>query len=372
MEDASTLVSYNTLLWLSFAVAFLFGAIGQRTHFCTMGAVSDIVNMEDWGRMRQWLLAMGVAILGAAGLHAVGLIDLDKSIYRSGHLIWLAHLVGGFCFGVGMVLASGCGSKTLIRIGGGNLKSLVVMLVLALSAYVTIRGLLGLFRVNVLEQVAVEIPGGQDLPNLLEIGLGMGPETALWLCAGLIGGALVLFALLGREFRNFDNLLAGVGTGLCIVAIWYISGHLGYLAEDPQTLEEAFVATNSGRMESLSFVAPQAYTMELLMFWSDASRKFTIGIVAVLGVICGSAAHAVASGRFRWEAFRDVEDTANHLIGGVLMGFCGVTAMGCTIGQGISGVSSLALGSFLSLAAILLGAWATLKYQYWRLMNSDA
>ncbi|MGB4466861.1 MAG: YeeE/YedE family protein [Azovibrio sp.] len=370
--EAVAHVSSTTILWLFFAAAFAFGVIGQRTHFCTMGAVSDIVNMEDWSRMRQWLLAIAVAILGSAALHGAGLIDLDKSLYRGAHFTWLSHLVGGFAFGIGMVLASGCGSKTLIRIGGGNLKSLVVMLVLAISAYTTMRGILSVFRVNVLEQAAFTLEGGQDLPNLLETGLGIAPGMALAISALVLGGGLLLFVLKERGFWTFDNLLGGVGTGLIVVVCWYISGHLGYLPEDPETLEEAFLATQSGRMESLTFVAPQAYTLDLLMFWSDASRKLTVAIVTVLGVICGSAAHALLTRRFRWEGFRDVEDTAHHLIGAALMGFGGITAMGCSIGQGITGFSTLALGSIITFAAILLGAWAALKYQYGKAMNSEA
>lgn len=371
MEAVSS-VSTSTLLWLVFAAAFAFGLIGQRTHFCTMGAISDIVNMEDWTRMRQWLLAIAVAVLGSAALHGAGLIDLDKSIYRGANFTWLAYLIGGFTFGIGMVLASGCGSKTLIRVGGGNLKSLVVMLVLAVSAYITMRGILGVLRANVLEPAAFTLEGGQDIPNLLETGLGIAPGTALAVSALAVGGALLFFVFRQRDFLAFDNLLAGIGTGLVIVACWYISGHLGYLPEDPETLEEAFRATNSGRMESLTFVAPQAYTLELLMFWSDASRKVTLAIASVLGVICGSCAYAVATRSFRWEGFRDVEDTANHLIGGVLMGFGGVTAMGCSVGQGITGFSTLALGSIVTFAAIVAGAWAALKYQYWRAMRADA
>lgn len=372
MDAASNALSHDAILWLAFAAAFLFGLIGQRTHFCTMGAISDIVNMQDWSRMRQWLLAIAVAVLGSAALHALGLIDLDKSIYRGANFTWLAYIVGGLTFGIGMVLASGCGSKTLIRVGGGNLKSLVVMLVLAISAYVTMRGILAVFRVNVLEQAAITLEGGQDLPSLLEAALGLAPSMALALSALVLGGGLLAFVLARRDFWTLDNLLAGLGTGLLVVACWYVSGHLGYLPEDPETLEEAFIATNSGRMESLTFVAPQAYTMELLMFWSDASRKVTFAIASVFGVICGSAAYALGTRSFRWEGFRDAEDTANHLIGAVLMGFGGVTAMGCSVGQGITGISTLALGSLLTFAAIVLGGWLALKYQYWRLMNSEA
>ena len=359
-------VSPNTVLWLAFAVAFVFGAIGQKTHFCTMGAVSDIVNMGDWSRMRMWLLAIAVAILGSAALDAAGLIDLGKSIYRTPTFTWLSYIVGGLCFGVGMVLASGCGSKTLIRIGGGNLKSLVVFAVLGLVAYMTMRGLLAVFRVNVLDKAALTFANGQDVPALLTAA-GLEAKTAAGLAVLAIGGGLTVFSLARRDFWTLDNLLGGIGIGLTVVAAWYVSGHIGYLAEHPETLEEAFIATNSGRMESLTFVAPQAYTLELLMLWSDTSRKMTFAIATVLGVIAGACAMALIGKTFRWEGFAGLEDTANHLIGAALMGFGGVTAMGCTVGQGITGFSTLALGSIVTFVAIVAGATAMLKFQYWRL-----
>jgi uncharacterized membrane protein YedE/YeeE len=365
-----TAVAPSTVLWLAFAVAFVFGAIGQKTHFCTMGAVSDIVNMGEWSRMRMWLLAIGVAILGAGALHASGQIDLGKSIYRTPNFTWLSYLVGGATFGVGMVLASGCGSKTLIRIGGGNLKSLVVFVVLGLVAYMTMRGVFGVFRVNVLEKAAITLPGGQDVPALLAAA-GMDPKTALLLSVFAIGGGLTVASLTKRDFWTRDNLLGGLGIGLTVVAAWYVSGHIGYVAEHPETLEEAFLTTNSGRMESLSFVAPQAYTLELLMLWSDTSRKLTFGVALALGVVAGSTIWALLSRNFRWEGFRDVADLVRHLAGGALMGFGGVTAMGCTVGQGITGVSTLALGSLITFAAIVAGAWGALKYEYWRLMRED-
>lgn len=360
----------STILLLAFGLGFGFGALSQKTHFCTMGAVADIINMEDWNRMRTWMLAIAVAVLGSAALHSAGLIDLNKSIYRSENLTWLSHLVGGLLFGIGMVLASGCGARTLTRVGAGNLKSLVVFLTLGVTAYMTMRGVLGVLRVNTLDTVALPLPGGQDLPALLTAA-GMAPGTALWIGALGLGGALLAFCFARRDFLTLDNLLGGIAVGAIVVGGWYVSGHLGYLAEDPDTLQEAFLATNSGRMESLTFVAPQAYTLELLMLWSDTSRKLSFGIALALGVIAGSTAWALVTRSFRWEGFRDVDDLVRHLLGGALMGFGGVTAMGCTIGQGITGVSTLALGSLITLVAIIAGAAATLKYEYWKLMRED-
>ncbi|HSG77325.1 MAG TPA: YeeE/YedE family protein [Burkholderiales bacterium] len=360
MNEADPGQIAHTVAAGAFALAFIFGAVGNKTEFCTMGAVSDWVNMGDTNRMRMWLLAIAVALLGSSALAAAGVVDLSKSIYPGPNFTWLSYIVGGFLFGVGMTLGSGCGSKTLIRIGGGNLKSLVVFVFLGIAAYMTLRGLFGAFRVGVLERAAVTLPQGQDLPSLL------GWHRAI--IAGLIGGALVVFCYARREFRqNFDYTLGGVVTGLVVVGGWYVSGVVGYVAEHPETLQEAFIATNTGRMESFSFVSPMAFTLEYLMLWTDASKIITYGIASGLGVIAGSAAYALGSGKFRWEGFRDAEDTANHVIGGILMGFGGITALGCTVGQAITGVSTLALGSFLTFAAIVAGSALTMKVQYWRM-----
>ncbi|MBB3005854.1 YeeE/YedE family protein [Cupriavidus alkaliphilus] len=357
----------RSVLLSTFVLTFLFGAVLQRTHFCTMGAVSDIVNMGDWSRMRMWVLAIGVAMIGTGVLAWNGAIDPTKTIYAASKLAWLSALAGGLMFGFGMVLASGCGSKTLVRIGTGNLKSLVVFVFLGLSAYMTLRGVFGVVRVNTVDAVALALPTTQDLPSVLAQGTGAA-RGLLQLGLGLaLGGVLAAWALAGRGFRTFDNLLGGVGVGLIIVAMWYVSGHLGYVAEDPNTLEELFVSTNSGRMESLSFVAPYAYTLDWLMLFSDKSKVLTIGIVSVFGVIAGAAAYALATRTFRWEGFGNAEDVANHMVGGILMGAGGVTALGCTVGQGLSGVSTLALGSFIALAGILAGAVLAFRYQMWRL-----
>ncbi len=367
MNELTAAALAPTVAWSAFGLAFVFGLVAQRSNFCTLGAVSDIVNIGDWSRMRMWLLAIAVAVLGANGLHLAGVIDLSKSIYPGARLTWLSGMVGGLCFGFGMTLASGCGSKTLLRIGSGNLKSLVVFIVLGISAYMTLKGLFAVWRMAALDPVGITLAGAQDLPSLLSRNVGIEKRSAqMVLCLGL-AAALIVFALKSREFRTLDHIGSSTVIGLVIVAGWYVSGRMGYVAEDPNTLQEAFAATNSGRMESFSFVAPTAYTLELLMLWSDKSRIFTFGIAATLGVIAGSFAWALATRSFRFESFRDAEDTGNHLVGGVLMGFGGVTGLGCTIGQGLTGISTLAIGSLITLAAIIAGSVAALRYQIWRL-----
>ena len=368
MEATSNLGAI--VAWSGFALAFVFGAVGNKVNFCTMGAVSDIVNMGDWGRMRMWLLAIAVAIIGSQTLQLLGLVDLSRSIYTSPNFTGLSFIVGGFVFGVGMTLGSGCGSKTLIRIGGGNLKSLVVYVFLGVSAYMTLRGLFGQFRVSALQPVAVNFEAygikGQDLPSLLA-GTGVDMNTLRIAIAAIVAAGLLVFVFKDREFRaSFDYILGGAVIGLVVVAGWYVTGHIGY-QENPATLEMTFFGTNTRAAESLSFVAPLAYTLELLMLWTDKSLAATFGIMAVLGVVLGSFAYAIAAGKFRWEGFTTTEDLGNHIIGGILMGFGGVTALGCTIGQGLTGFSTLALGSIVTFFAIIAGSAVTLKYQYWKL-----
>jgi uncharacterized protein len=240
------------VLLASFVLAAVFGAIAQRTQFCTMGAVADVVNMGDWGRVRMWLLAIGTAMLGFNGMVAAGWIAAADTVYAAPRVIWLSNLVGGALFGFGMVLASGCGSKTLVRIGGGSLKGIVVFAVLAIASYATLRGITAVARVNTVDAVAFTLPVGQDLPSLLAHASGLPPATAALLLGLLIGGALLAWALSSPEGRSGETLLAGIGIGLVIVGVWWVTGHLGHLEEHPATLEEAWLATNTQRMPSRS------------------------------------------------------------------------------------------------------------------------
>ncbi len=359
--------------WGGFALGFVFGAVANRTNFCTMGAVSEVVNMGSWGRMRMWLLAIAVAILGTHALQLAGLIDLSKSIYVRPNVTWLSYILGGLLFGVGMTLGSGCGSKTLVRLGGGSLKSAVVFVFFGIAAYMTLKGLFAIWRTSWLDPVAIDLAARgiarQDLPTLGAALTGLAPRSLEIALALAVAAALLVFVFKDRDFRgSFDHVLGGTVVGLTIVGGWYVTGHLGF-AENPETLEDTFFGTNSRTIESLSYTAPVGYTLELLMLWSDKSLTVTFGIAAVVGIILGSLAYAIASRSFRWEGFAGPEDTANHVIGGILMGFGGVTALGCTVGQGLTGLSTLAVGSILAFFAIVAGSAATMKWQYGRMLR---
>jgi len=344
---------------LGFLIGVLFGAIAHKTNFCTMGAVSDWVNIGSKDRFRAWLLAIGIAILGAQLLHARGVIDLGQAMYLAPNFGWLGHIVGGLLFGIGMTLASGCGQRTLVRVGGGNLKSLVVMLLLGLTAYMTMRGLLALVRVNVTEVTYISLTdmgiGNQGIGTIIATITGIDNTAVLnSIVTILLGGGLVAFSFAARSFRrSFDNILAGVVIGLIVPAGWYVTGVIGFDDFEPV------------RFESYTFVGPIGESLMYLLTFTGSTINF--GVAAVFGVIAGSFIYAIATRKFVIETFTDKNDMLRHIVGAMAMGFGGVLALGCTIGQGITGMSTLALGSLLTLMSIVFGSALTMKVEYHQL-----
>jgi uncharacterized membrane protein YedE/YeeE len=349
---------------LGFLLAFIFGYVANKTSFCTMGAVSDVVNMGDWGRMRAWLLAIAVAVLGTSMLVHLDYLDIAKTYYTRSTIPWLALLVGGLTFGIGMTLAGGCGQRTLVRLGGGNLKSMVVFMFLGYSALVTMNGVFRVFVDGVLraDSVTLHVNGLQTLPALM----GMTGHDAQLMVGGALAAALIVFAFMSKEFRSsYDNIIAGVVVGLVVVGGWYVTGKIG-LAEN-EFMELTYVGTDSKLAESMTFVGPLAYTMDLWAYWRD--KHVTFGVACVFGVVVGSFVYSMFNRTFRWEYFNSPQDMFRHILGAILMGFGGVTAIGCTIGQGVTGVSTLAVGSFIVFLGIVLGAAATMKVQYYLMMR---
>lgn len=344
---------------LGFALAFVFGAVVNKTNFCTMGAVSDWVNMGLKGRFGSWLLAMGIAVAGVQILELTGRIDLTESIYRTTTLGLGGLIIGGLMFGVGMTLSGGCGQRTLVRVGGGNLKSLVVFIVLGLTAYMTLRGIIGVARVELIEPLSIDLSEqgieDQGLATTLLHWFNVESTSALrWLFAVVASVILIGSALSIKELRtDFNNLLAGIVVGVVVVAAWVITGIIGYDDFDPVPLE------------GLSFVAPTGNSISYLMTYTGATISFAIAVV--FGVIAGSFVYAVVSGTFRIETFSERGDMIGHLIGGALMGIGGVLSLGCTIGQGVTGMSTLAIGSIIATVCIMLGSAITMRVQYHRM-----
>jgi len=381
-------------LWTTFAIALVLGALVNKTNFCTMGAISDWVNMGDTGRMRAWLLAIAIAMLGVVVLEANGLIKADAAFppYRANQLVWAENLLGGLMFGVGMTLASGCGNKCLIRIGGGNLKSIMVFAIIAVIAYYMTnpfpnsdKTLFTVLFYDWLRPLAVTLQTKQDLGSVLA---GSDKATSARLIIGIVLGlGLAAFAFKSEDFRgNLDHILGGLVVGLAVLAAWYVTSNVAMSADGQTYSLQNYVAEQWDMLakpedikpadsrplspQSFTFINPMGQTFGYM----SAGFKpiaLTFGVMAVAGVILGSLLWSLLSRSFRIEWFAGFKDFANHFVGAVLMGFGGVLAMGCTIGQAVTGVSTLAIGSFITFAAIVAGCAATMKYQYWKMMREE-
>jgi uncharacterized membrane protein YedE/YeeE len=338
------------------AIGAALGAVAQATRFCTMGALADWFTFGGAARLLMWVIAVGVAALGTQALIAAGVFDATRTVAWATRLPWPSYLVGGLVFGYGMVLASGCPQRNLVRAGAGSLKAVVVLLAAGLAAQMTLRGVLAPLRVEGLDRWAVDLGRPQDLGSLLAPWLGVGAGTLrwLWLAAALALAAALLWR--ARRTLEASHWIGGVAIGALVPLAWWLTGGIGFVAEHPQTLEAAWLGTHSHRPEALTFAAPLAHTLDLLTLWSDANTTLSFGVAVALGVLAGSAASALARGEFRVEGFRAPRDLVDHLVGGALMGFGGVTALGCSIGQGVSGASMLSAGAVLAVAGIVAGA----------------
>jgi uncharacterized protein len=368
---------HQQLLLTMFAVAVALGAIAQKTRFCTMGAVSDWINMGDTGRMRSWVFAMAIALSGVVILEAMGMVELSAETfppYRSATFAWLRYIVGGLMFGIGMTLASGCGNRTLVRIGGGNVKSLTVLVVAALCAYLMLwtplfeMAFLPWIRATSIDLARYGVKN-QEVGSILAAMLGLSATRGLSLIiSAVVALGLLVWVFASRDFRESrDNVLGGAAVGLAVVAGWYLTGGpLGRAWKD--YAEMASEIPSRVQTQSLTFVAPMGDAVRYLTHPFDVSL-INFGIVALGGVILGAFVYSIFSKGFHYERFFTVKDFAAHVLGGALMGIGGVVAMGCTIGQAVTGISTLAMGSILVFFSMVIGAAATMRYQYWRIVQ---
>ena len=361
----------QAVIWGGLLIGVALGVVAQATSFCTMGALADWFGYGGTARLMMWVLAVAVAASGAMLAMTMGWVDAARTVAWSERFLWLSYAVGGTLFGIGMVLASGCPQRNLVRAGSGSLKAWVTLIVAAVTAQMTLRGVLAEPRVRLLDGVGVELGRPQDIASMLSPFLGVTPSGlrwAVWLLLLAVAGLLLWRA---RQGMDRGHWIGGAGVGLLVAAAWGLTGHVGFLPEHPDTLEAAWMGTYSHRPEGLSFAAPLAHGLDLLTIWSDRNNTATFGVMVALGVILGSLASALARKEFRVESFQGSQDMALHLAGAVLMGFGGVTAMGCSIGQGISGLSMLSTGACVAVAGIVGGAWLGLRFQAWRIERSE-
>ena len=372
MEASVTLLTYISIL------GFILGFVVSKTNFCTMGAVSDWVNIGDLSRFKSWMFAAGIAVLGVTILEYTSYININDSRipYRNSVFFWPRYILGGLMFGIGMTYASGCGNKVLIRVGGGNIKSIVVLLVAGLMAYLMTRtDFYGVVFHSWMSPISPDLAKigieDQSLSTILSYLFSSENLSNTKLLVGLIIASIVMLLIFksGTFIKNTDNLLGGFVVGIVVIIAWFLTG---------SSLGQEWIETNNFLdtpqpgvgMQSFTFINPMG---ETIIFLGNAADSFylTFGVTALISVILGSFVYSITSNSFRVEWFASKQDFVRHILGAVLIGIGGVLSLGCTIGQGVSGVSTLALGSFITLISIILGAAISMKIEYYNAVYED-
>ena len=373
MDITTTLLIYTSIL------GFILGYVVNKTNFCTMGAVSDLVNIGDSSRFKAWLLAIATAIVGVTLLEYMSIVDIDESRipYRNSVFFWPRYILGGIMFGIGMTLASGCGNKILIRIGGGNIKSIFVLIVAGLMALLMTRtdfyGLLFHSWMNPISPDLAKLGiSDQSIQTMFSSITGIESNNMI---ITILVPAIISILLLKYIFSSYsklssDNILSGIVVGLVVTFAWLISGgELGQAwIENNDFLDTPYPSVG---VQSFTFINPMG---ELLIYSSSVFDSFylTFGVTALISTVFGSFIYALISNNIRLEWFANKHDFYRHLLGAVLIGIGGVLSLGCTIGQGVTGVSTLALGSIITLISIIFGASLMMKIEYYRAVYEDS
>ena len=338
-------VSVDTVAALGgLAGGIVLGFAARWGRFCTLNAIEDAVLGGNSNGLRMWGLSVAIAIFGTYALSYFELIDISNSFYISSPPAIAASIFGGVLFGLGMALVGTCGFGTLARMGGGDLKSVVTFLIFGISAYATMSGATAYIRVALFDTPS-QVEEIASIPHWLARQTSMDVHHWAW----IISVCIAIVCLASPAFRAVPkNIVVSLLVGVTIVWGWVVTG---ILVSDP---------FHPYPLENFTFSGPTGDTIIYFMTMSGASLKFGIGAVA--GVVVGATVTSVSLKQFRWEACDDAREMRRQIFGGALMGFGGVTAVGCTVGQGISAASVLAWSAPITLLSIFAGAWIGLQY----------
>lgn len=340
------------LLWSTFCLGLVFGVFARLGRFCLLRGLRQTAGLDaqeaqgSAPALQAFALALAVALLASQGLQLSGLVDLGNAQIVRPNFSILGVFIGGAIFAVGMVLANACGARSLVLLAGGNLRSLVTVVFLALGAQASSTGVLVPLRqwFQGIAPSAVEHATVQQ--HLTSNGLS---SLAVYALTAIIPALILLVYALYRPAlrRSPAQWISAVVIGGLVAAGWWISAHIGVDEFDP------------AKLTSLSFISPIAET--LLYVQVAVGRELDAACTLVLGVLVGAGVTARVTGTARWEGFDSPAHLAKTAIGGTLMGFGGLLAAGCSIGQGLSGMSTLAWATFPAVAGIVLTTWLTLR-----------
>ena len=337
MSYFEALESYQIVNIFAFLIGLTYGVVAQKTQLCFSGAIKDFVLTKSTRRAASVLTAVITAIITSQILANIYDIDLSKSVYLQSDINYFSIILGGGLFGAGMMLADGCSSRHLVKFSQGDLYSLVTIIFIAVFGYMSAKGILMIGLEPIIKN-----------EFLLRVSAWLSNQAiSIYIMLPLL--LIGLWKLLPR-FKNLVSCIDGALVGLLIGSAWYVTGVLGFDDFEPLPLE------------ALSFVFPSGKTLEYLMFFSGSTLSFSVSVV--FGIVLGAFSMSFLNKKYRFGCVVSQKNNKlrNGIIGGTLMGVGGIMAMGCTIGQGLSGMSTLAFSSFLAIASIMISAYFTAKF----------
>ena len=328
---------YQIVNLFAFLIGIIYGLVAQKTQFCFSGSIKDYILSKSTRRSASVITTMITAIVSSQLLSALYGIDFDQTIYLQAEMNYITIIIGGILFGIGMMLADGCSSRHLVKFSQGDLHSLVTILFIAVFAYMTSKGIFSAFFI-MLQENALLLSLSTFIPN---------KPISIFIVLALL--LIALYRVLPK-LKNIISCTDGLLVGLLIGFSWFVTGVIGFDEFEPQNLE------------ALSFVFPSGKALEYLMFFSGSTLSF--GITVIFGILAGGFIMSLFNTKYRFGCATMQKDNKlkNSMIGGSLMGIGGILSIGCTIGQGLSGVSTLAFASFLAIGSIAVSAYLTAKY----------
>ena len=360
----------NSLIFLyslAFLLSIFFGMIARKTQFCPLGGIADIIKEGNDGRFYMYLFAIAVAILGATVLEFFSILSFDntKPPYRISQFRWPGYVIGGFLFGIGMTLCRGCGMKNMLNFGAGDLRAVVAIAGMSISAYVLLytEGLGVLFEwINLLSpDLSNQAILHQDLGSIANYFFG--GDIKIWrVCFSVVIAVILIYKIFNsNDFtQRKDNITGGFLIGSIIIGAYYISGGQSGVEAIEASHFMDFPPYNLG-MQSYTFIRPMGDMIRVMT--DPVLYLITLGLVMFIGVGVGSLIYSLFSRNFKLQGV-DMATAPRYFTGGLLVGIGGILGMGCTLGQGVAGTSTLALGSFINLIALIFGAYVGIKSQY--------
>jgi uncharacterized membrane protein YedE/YeeE len=351
------------VVWGALPLGLLLGAVAQATRFCVRGGIADSVTFQGHSRLFAWLVSIAAGAVLLQGMIAFGVFDATKALAWNERLLWFSCLGGGLLFGIGMMVAPGCPQRCLVKAGQGDMAAAVTLLVIAVTAIMTLRGILAVPRTSLFDTFSVSLGRPQDLGSVLGGAIGLSAATMRALLTAALVAAVAYTGWRLRRGLDTAQWIGGIGVAIVLALAFWLTGRIGFVAEHPETLDAAWLGTQGRRPEGLSFVSPMANTLDLLMLWTDKNTVATFGVLLSAGVVIGSHISSRIRREFTVETFRTPGDLTAAVGGGALMGFGGVTALGCSVGNGVSGAAMLSTGSVLAIVGMVAGTVLVLKVQ---------